>query len=72
MELTPVTSSTIAAVGHDPQGNELHVRFKSGGAVYVYSGVDAAKHAALMNAESLGKHFHAEIKSKHKHRKVEQ
>lgn len=70
MELKPVESSNIAAVGHNAETNELHVRFKNGG-VYKYAGVDADKHKALMAADSIGSYIHANIKGKHAHSKVD-
>lgn len=63
-KLDPVKSSSIAAMGHDPAKNELHVKFKAG-ATYVYSGVDAAKHQQLLGAPSIGKHFQQHIRDKH-------
>ncbi len=68
--LHPVTSSNIAAIGHNPATNELHVQFKTG-ATHIYSGVTAEQHEAMRDAESVGKHFHAHIKNKHESRKVE-
>lgn len=67
--LTPVKSSNIAAVGHDPETQELHVKFHSG-AVHAYSGVSAEKHQALLAASSIGSHFHKNILKAHKSRKV--
>lgn len=61
MNVVPVQSSNILAVGHDPQANELHVKFKNGGE-YVYHGVDAAQHTELMAAPSVGSHLHGVIK----------
>ena len=62
-----VSSSNIDAVGHDADANELHVRFYSG-AHYIYSGVDAEAHAALVAAPSIGSHFAREIKNGHSYR----
>ena len=59
-----VKSSTISHVGHDPQTNELRVRFHHGGE-YTFAGVSADEHKALMGADSIGKHFHAHIRSKY-------
>jgi hypothetical protein len=70
MDFKSVTSSNIDAVAHDPKTNTLHVRFKGGG-VYAYQGVDAEKHAALMNAASVGSYLHAHIKGKHAHSKMD-
>lgn len=73
VELKPVKSSNIESVGHDPAKNELIVRFRGtrpeNDRTYHYEGVDAAKHAALIGAESIGKHLNTEIIGKHKHRK---
>jgi hypothetical protein len=57
-----VNSSNIASIGHDPNTQELEVEFKSG-QVYRYTGVSAADHRELMNAGSIGQHFHRRIKS---------
>jgi hypothetical protein len=70
MDRVPVTSSNIASVGHDPATNTLEIEFKGGG-VYHYAGVDAAKHAALVNASSVGGHFHQHIKPSHAHTKLD-
>ena len=69
MELTPVKSSNVEAVGYDHKARELHVRFKGGG-TYVYAGVAPEEHAALMAAPSIGSHIHARIKSAKKARKL--
>ena len=70
MNFKSVTSNNIDAIAHDSATNTLHVRFKGGG-VYAYQGVDAEKHAALMNADSVGSYLHAHIKGKHAHSKVD-
>lgn len=65
MKLDPVFgSSNIAATGHDPATNTLHVRFTSGH-TYSYDGVSAAEHSALRAAPSVGSHFHKFIRSKY-------
>ena len=62
MERTPVDSSSIASVGHDPATDTLHVEFKSSSKVYAYPGVSAEDHQALMNAPSIGAHFGKHIR----------
>lgn len=57
-DMTPVTSSNIESIGHD--GTHTHVRFKSGGMWKYPTTLD--EHTALLNAESVGKHFHANVK----------
>lgn len=59
-----VKSSTITHVGYEPATQELRIRFTHGGE-YVYPGVPQEEHAALMGSESIGKHFHAHIRSKY-------
>jgi hypothetical protein len=62
MKMTPVTSSNIAAIGYDLICTELVVQFKNGKTFY-YLEVSQEEHAALMAAESVGKHFNQFIKS---------
>jgi hypothetical protein len=69
MEMKPVKSSNIDAIGHCHSTNSLHVKFKNGG-TYVYSGVDAKAHAALAAAESIGAHLSKHIKPHHKAKRV--
>ncbi len=60
---SPVKSSAISAIGHDPATNTLRVEFSSGHA-YDYSNVTAEDHAALMGAKSLGGHFHKHFRTR--------
>ena len=69
MKRTPVKSGNVAEIGHDPDSGTLEVKFSNGG-VYRYVGVDADKHAALMQAPSVGRFLNANIKGVHKHTKV--
>ena len=62
-ELCPVESSNIEAIGFDPEAGELHVRFK-GGKTFCYSGCTQAEHDALLQASSIGKHFHQHLRGK--------
>ena len=61
MKLEPVKSSSVAAVGHDPEKNELHVKFLNGD-VYSYSGISSEQHHALLAAQSIGSHVHKHIR----------
>lgn len=64
--LTPVTSSQLAAIGHDPATNTLAIRFngKDGriGSLYHYANVTAEQFEAFQAAESKGSHFIRNIK----------
>jgi hypothetical protein len=61
---TPVDSSNVASLGHDPDSETMHVEFKSG-KVYEYSGVDADTFDKLLTAPSVGSHFAKHIRSKY-------
>ena len=68
IEMTPVKSSNIKAIGTD--GSKLHIQFHSGGE-WQYD--DAAHHHAemLKPGVSVGGYFHAHIRGKHKGGAVE-
>lgn len=63
MQMKEVKSSSISHVGHDPATNQLTVRFTNGG-TYIYDGVTTEDHKALMESESIGKHFGQHIRPK--------
>ena len=65
-----VKSNMISHVGHDPETNTLRVRFKNGGQEYEYPTLTAEEHAALIGAESIGKHFQTHIRPKHAGNKI--
>lgn len=66
---TPVVSSSITHVGHDPATNTLSIRFKSG--LYHYANVTAEEHAKFLAAPSLGQHFRTHIRGQYPHMKVD-
>lgn len=68
MELQPVKSSNIDAVGHE--GDVLTVQFRNG-VKYRYSGVPADTFENLMKADSIGKFVNSEIKPNFPYEKVE-
>ena len=61
MERQSVNSSNIASIGYDESSNILEVEFNHGG-IYQYFDVPQHEHQALMNADSKGKYFDANIK----------
>lgn len=67
VELSPVNSSQIAAIGHNANANVLAIRFKgkgdAPGSLYFYAGVDAELFAKFRAAESVGTFFGAHIKN---------
>lgn len=71
VDLTPVESSNIAAVGYDAATRVLTIKFKGGG-TWDYHGVAPHLHAEMMNVHgSIGKYFHARIRGAHKATKRE-
>lgn len=61
MEMHPVESSNIAALGYDPERKVLAVRFRNGG-VYEYLRVSKKLHEELAAAPSLGKFLNKRIR----------
>lgn len=60
MNMVPVSSSTIKAVGYDAGSHTLRVAFVGGG-VYEYVEVPAPVHDDLMAAESQDDYFDSHI-----------
>jgi hypothetical protein len=62
-----VESSQIESIGHDAATSTLAIRFKNWKgeptSVYHYANFTAADFAAFRDAESIGKHFGAHIKT---------
>lgn len=64
IELKPVESSQIKAIGYDAETHTLAVAFKYGvGAIYHYPEVQAETHEQFVNAESIGQFFGKHIKA---------
>lgn len=66
-----VKSGNLAAVGHDPATNEIHVRFKSGSTVWIYGDCSPELFDKLRQAESPGSFFHRNIKQVKQGRKAD-
>lgn len=69
MEMKPVKSSNLKAVGYDPTTRMLRAEFSSGGA-WDYRDVPVEKYQQLLAADanpdsSVGSLFHRSIKSAH-------
>lgn len=68
MNRVPVESSNIKSIGHDPAANVLHVEFHGPAGkptrVYEYPNVSAEEHQNLLDAASLGSHFHRFIRGR--------
>lgn len=66
IDLQPVESSQILAIGHDAETNTLAIQFKNykgePGSTYHYDNFTAEDFEAFKGAESIGKHFGQFIK----------
>lgn len=69
MEMKPVKSSNIEAIGYDPETEKLRVAFK-GGALYEYDQVPAVRAEDFLTVESSGGFFAEHIKGKYKFKKL--
>jgi 1,2-phenylacetyl-CoA epoxidase PaaB subunit len=64
IELKPVISNQIAAIGYDEETKTLSVTFTRGtGAIYHYPSVLKETHAAFLASDSIGTFFGKNIKS---------
>jgi len=69
MQMIPVTSSSIKAVGHDPETSKMRVQFHTGH-TYEYEEVSEEQHADFISADSIGKHFNNHIQGKFQGRRL--
>ena len=70
IDLQPVKSSNVKAVGYHEPTRTLRVQFHNG-SVYDYHDVPPNKHKDLMAADSVGRHLHRHIIGSHEHLKRE-
>lgn len=70
MDMKPVKSANLKAVGYDPTTKTLAIEF-SGGNVYHYSGVPPELHDDLCACESFGRFFQERIRGKYEYQKQE-
>lgn len=69
MDMTPVISSNVAAVGYDEDSSTLQVEFKNGG-TYQYFDVPEHVYVSLRDADSVGGYLAANIKGIYRFSKV--
>lgn len=62
MQLTPVQSSNVAAVGYDAISNTLFIQFKGKDTVYTHHGVPVETYEQMMSAESIGSFYARNIR----------
>jgi len=64
VEMIPVSSSNVQAIGYNEASQVLYVRFSSN-TLYSYQGVPIAEFYGLQNAPSVGGYLNANIKKGH-------
>ena len=64
IEMKPVESSQVAAIGYDAGSQTLAIKFRSGGSTYHYDNVPASLFDDMQKAESVGSFFYKNIKPK--------
>jgi len=69
MKRKQVESSNLASIGYDVNNEILEVEFKHGG-VYQYSDVPVNVYEELMNADSHGVYFSANIRNEYEYKKL--
>lgn len=69
IEMIPVVSSNLEAVGYDEESRELSVRFH-GGALYRYQDVPEDVYRGLLEAGSPGRFLNSDIKGKYDYEKA--
>jgi hypothetical protein len=73
MIINPITRSTqISGIGYDPDDRKLRIKFKKKGTEYDYFDVPQEVYIALLKADSVGKHFHQNIRNVYVCRKIPQ
>lgn len=69
MNHTPLKSSTIHSIAHDPAIGALEVKFKDGN-TYRYDGVPAVVHQRMLRSESPGSFLRANIDGVYPHKRM--
>lgn len=69
MEMIPVASSNLSAVGYDAANQILYISFHSG-SLYAYYNVPQNIYVGLMDAPSKGKFHNACIKNAFRYQRI--
>ncbi len=69
LEMRPVSSSNIAAVGFDPENQNVHVEFLNG-STYAYMGVPEHEFQNLLSASSVGSYLNRHFKNVYPYQRV--
>ena len=69
VEMIPVSSSDVAAVGYDVENQIVHVQFLNG-TEYIYKGVLQRDFDDLLNASSVGSYLHRNFKNVYPYERI--
>lgn len=69
MEMQPVDSSNLAAIGYDANTHTLAIEFKSGG-TYEYYDVEESVYEGLRTASSHGQYFQSNIRGRYRYARL--
>ena len=64
MDMIPVYSSAISAIGYDPSTMRMKIRFVQGD-IYDFCGVPAQVFQGLLNAHSKGTYYNDHIRDRY-------
>jgi len=70
LELVSVESSQISAVGYSEEHKTLAVEFIRNNSLYYYSDVEKKVFEEMIEAESVGKFFAANVRDKYEYEKI--
>lgn len=69
MEMMPVSSTNIAAIGYDQDSQTLRVEFRNGG-TYDYFDVPETEYNSFISASSHGQYLAKNIKGRYRYARV--
>ncbi|MFZ2986609.1 KTSC domain-containing protein [Ideonella sp.] len=64
MQMIPVSSSAISAIGYDPATRRMQIRFKQGD-TYTFCGVPQQVFSSFLAAGSKGRYFESYIRGRY-------
>lgn len=70
VEMIPVSSSNVAAIGYDERNQYLYVAFLNN-SLYIYKGVPIGEFEGLKMAPSVGSYLHRNIKNLYPYERLE-
>lgn len=69
VDMVPVNSSNVEAIGYDSSNEIVHVKFLDG-SVYIYKGVTESEYLNLKSAASIGSYLHRNFKNVYPYERI--